>query len=130
MELVRGDGRIAPTVILNELAATGAERTEIRVVGAKIRAGFFVCVENVLVEVGSAEVPLGVLVNRLPEIGIRENELRRSPVCGGYDPVGPGARLAFDAGRKAFDNLRSGTRIPGSRVDFGKRRRLGRGQAV
>src|SRR4029078_13629513 len=52
----------------------------------------------------------------------------RSPAGAGYDAGGPSPRLAFDARRKAFYNLRPAARIPPSGINLCQRRRLRPGQ--
>src|SRR5262249_37625088 len=93
-------------------------------------AGLFVSVADILIQVGRAKVPFGVLVNSLSVKRIREHKLRWSSVRSGYDPSRPCARFCFHARRKAGSKLRPRARAFRTGVDFGKRSNLRPSQTV
>src|SRR5215467_8628419 len=91
----RRDRRVAPPVILKELAAFGTKGAKIRIRCVKDRASLGIPELNVAVEIESPKVPFGVFENGLFVIGISKIELNGACWICGRNPRGLGSWSRF-----------------------------------
>src|SRR5688572_210040 len=114
----RRDRCIAPAMMLNQFAAIRAKRTQIRVRGIEHGPGFRVAKRDVPIEIQRSEIPVRLLEDRVPVIGIAKARLyRRRLRIRRYDPRHPSSGNRFGANRKTRKDLLAGPRIDWAAID-------------
>src|SRR5689334_16593985 len=76
--IARSDGRVAPSVILDQLASVCAEASQIRIVSIQNPRRFFICKSDIAVEVNRAPVPLRIFEYGSGEVAVCERGLHRT----------------------------------------------------
>src|SRR5215467_4030009 len=99
-------------MILNQLTAVIAKRTQVGICGIEYGPSLGVTELDIGIEIERAEVPVRLLEDSLPIIGISKTRMQ------GRNPGRPAARNSFGTHGPSRENLFAGTRILSSAINL------------